>query len=77
MSLPSCAVSDVNRSPVSCMPSPESPSNRMTTRSRYRTDFDRRAAGMPSAAGLAGLVSAAVIAVAARSGRTMTHRRSR
>ena len=33
MSLPSCAVSDVNRSPVSCMPSPESPANRMTTRS--------------------------------------------
>jgi hypothetical protein len=31
-SLPSSAVSEVNRSPVSCMPSPESPANRMTTR---------------------------------------------
>ncbi len=31
-SLPNDAVSDVNRSPVSCMPSPESPANRMTTR---------------------------------------------
>ena len=37
MSLPSCAVSDVNRSPVSCIPSPESPANRMTTRSSWRT----------------------------------------
>jgi hypothetical protein len=32
-SLPNAAVSDVNRSPASCMPSPESPANRMTTRS--------------------------------------------
>ena len=31
-SLPNAAVSEVNRSPVSCMPSPESPANRMTTR---------------------------------------------
>ena len=37
MSLPSWAVSDVNRSPVSCMPSPESPANRMTTRVRWTT----------------------------------------
>ena len=32
-SLPSTAVALVNRSPVSCIPSPESPANRMTTRS--------------------------------------------
>ena len=32
-SLPKLAVSWVNRSPVSCMPSPESPAIRMTTRS--------------------------------------------
>src|SRR5690606_35309268 len=32
-SLPRAAVSDVNRSPVSCIPSPESPANRITTRS--------------------------------------------
>ena len=31
-SLPSPAVSDVNRSPVICMPSPESPAKRITTR---------------------------------------------
>ena len=31
-SLPKAAASWVNRSPVSCMPSPESPANRMTTR---------------------------------------------
>ena len=30
-------VSEVNRSPVSCMPSPESPAKRMTTRSSCRT----------------------------------------
>ena len=29
--LPKDAVSEVNRSPVNCMPSPESPANRMTT----------------------------------------------
>ncbi len=32
-SLPSTAVALVKRSPVNCMPSPESPANRMTTRS--------------------------------------------
>ena len=32
-SLPNVAVSWVNRSPASCMPSPESPANRMMTRS--------------------------------------------
>ena len=32
-SLPSSAASLVNRSPVSCIPSPESPAKRMTTRS--------------------------------------------
>ena len=31
-SLPKAALTDVNRSPVSCMPSPESPANRTTTR---------------------------------------------
>ena len=32
-SLPRTAVAEVNRSPVSCIPSPESPANRMTIRS--------------------------------------------
>ena len=36
-SLPKVAVSWVNRSPVSCMPSPESPANRMITRSSCLT----------------------------------------
>src|SRR5574338_1094674 len=36
-SFPTAAVSEVNRSPVSCIPSPESPANRMTTRSRVWT----------------------------------------
>src|SRR4051812_4447305 len=36
-SLPKDAVSLVNRLPVSCMPSPESPASRMTTRSRVTT----------------------------------------
>ncbi len=36
-SLPNEAVSEVNRSPVSCIPSPESPANRMITRSRRLT----------------------------------------
>ncbi|CAM5616953.1 hypothetical protein SALBM311S_06120 [Streptomyces alboniger] len=38
-SLPKDAVSEVKRSPVSCMPSPESPAKRMITRSRRRTSF--------------------------------------
>ncbi len=38
-SLPSTAVALVKRSPVSCMPSPESPANRTTTRSRSSTVF--------------------------------------
>ena len=38
-SLPKVAASWVNRSPVSCMPSPESPAKRMTTRSTSVTDF--------------------------------------
>ena len=38
-SLPSRAVCDVNRSPVSCMPSPESPAKRMTTRSSFWTSL--------------------------------------
>ena len=33
-SLPNTALTSVKRSPVSCMPSPESPANRMTTSSR-------------------------------------------
>lgn len=36
-SLPIAAVSEVNRSPVSCIPSPESPAKRMTTRSSFWT----------------------------------------
>ena len=36
-SFPKTAVSLVKRSPVSCIPSPESPANRMTTRSRCST----------------------------------------
>ena len=36
-SLPSTAVAEVKRSPVSCMPSPESPAKRTTTRSRTST----------------------------------------
>src|SRR4051794_461641 len=38
-SLPNAAVSDVKRSPVSCMPSPESPAKRMITRSSCLTSF--------------------------------------
>ena len=38
-SFPKAAVSEVNRSPVSCIPSPESPAKRMTTRSRRLTSF--------------------------------------
>src|SRR5215211_4445457 len=40
-SLPKDAVSLVKRLPVSCMPSPESPANRMTTRSSSTTLFTR------------------------------------
>ena len=36
-SLPNAAVSWVNRSPASCMPSPESPANLMMTRSSFWT----------------------------------------
>ena len=36
-SLPSIAVASVNRLPASCIPSPESPAKRMTTRSRSST----------------------------------------
>ena len=39
--LPYNALDVVNRSPVSCMPSPESPAKRMTTRSRGSTVFAR------------------------------------
>ena len=39
--LPKAAVSAVNRSPVSCMPSPESPANRMIT-------WDRVWTGLPA-----------------------------
>ena len=38
-SLPNRAVCEVNRSPVSCMPSPESPAKRMTTRSSFWTSL--------------------------------------
>src|SRR4051794_29817777 len=40
-SLPKLAVSLVNRLPVSCMPSPESPASRITTRSSSTTLFTR------------------------------------
>ena len=36
---PSSAVSDVKRPPVSCIPSPESPANRITTESSCSTGF--------------------------------------
>jgi hypothetical protein len=36
-SFPNAAASDVNRSPVSCIPSPESPANLITTRSSLVT----------------------------------------
>ena len=39
-SLPSIAVSEVNRPPVSCIPSPESPANRITTDSSCSTGFE-------------------------------------
>ena len=39
-SFPKTAVSLVKRSPVSCMPSPESPAKRMTTRSSCSTGLD-------------------------------------
>src|SRR5690606_7928316 len=38
-SLPNDAVSEVKRSPVSCMPSPECPANLMITRASRRTSF--------------------------------------
>ncbi|MCO4698620.1 hypothetical protein LRR80_04703 [Streptomyces sp. RO-S4] len=38
-SFPNDAVSEVNRSPVSCIPSPESPANLITTRSSRRTSL--------------------------------------
>src|SRR4051812_45657894 len=57
-SLPNSAVSDVKRSPVSCIPSPESPANRMMTRSRCCTCLDtfwppcgQRTSGAPARTG--------------------------
>src|SRR6185436_9725409 len=47
MSLPSCAVSEVKRSPVSCMPSPESPAKRITTRSSCWTCLSTVTGGRP------------------------------
>src|SRR6478672_4146065 len=38
-SFPAIAVSDVKRPPVNCMPSPESPANRITTESSCSTGF--------------------------------------
>ena len=38
-SLPTTAVASVKRLPVSCIPSPESPANRTTTRSSFSTVF--------------------------------------
>ncbi len=39
-SLPNSAEASVNRVPASCIPSPESPANRMTTRSSCSTSLD-------------------------------------
>ncbi len=47
-SLPKIAVSWVNRSPVSCMPSPESPAIRMTTRSSCWTFLDIAGGCLPA-----------------------------
>src|SRR3954464_854500 len=41
-SLPKIAVASVNRLPASCIPSPESPAMRTTTRSRVSLDFTLR-----------------------------------
>src|SRR4051794_6407138 len=41
-SFPNTAVASVNRLPASCMPSPESPAMRTTTRSRVSLDFTLR-----------------------------------
>src|SRR5262245_13361940 len=46
MSLPAHAASVVNCSPVTCMPSPESPANRITARVRVRRGFVAAAAGV-------------------------------
>jgi hypothetical protein len=42
-SLPITAVSEVKRPPVSCIPSPESPANRITTDSSCSTGFEATA----------------------------------
>src|SRR6476659_3238618 len=47
-SLPISAVSLVNRSPVSCIPSPESPANRMITRSSCSTGLELTGLGYAS-----------------------------
>ncbi len=47
-SLPNAAASEVKRSPVSCMPSPESPAKRITTRSSLLTSVGRSADTVPS-----------------------------
>src|SRR5437762_9607481 len=46
MSFPAHADSVVNCSPVSCMPSPESPANRMTARSSSFSDLETPVAGV-------------------------------
>ncbi len=50
-SLPKDAVSEVNRSPVSCIPSPESPANRMITRSSRFTGLTRPSGEPPGGTG--------------------------
>src|SRR3712207_4311744 len=74
-SLPKAAVSLVNRLPVSCMPSPESPARRMTTRSSSTTLLTRPpgaevvATGSRSVAVMSGLPPPAeVTCVRARAG---------
>lgn len=47
-SLPQSALALVKRSPVSCMPSPESPAKRMITRSRVSTRWSREAVSATS-----------------------------
>jgi hypothetical protein len=64
-SFPKIAVSLVNRSPVSCIPSPESPAKRITTWSRVSTcfDFPAPAAAEPAPALLGGSAEPTPLAI--------------
>src|SRR5215475_12410446 len=59
MSLPAHAASVVNCSPVTCIPSPESPANRMTARVSVRRGFWATPVGI--AVSLIGFVSSALV----------------